>query len=67
MKGNVFITADGVGGHLEHVGQRRRAVDTNGEEPKIPGTLVRTMFRYLFWMYVGYLIGDWTLALFAIR
>jgi hypothetical protein len=42
-------------------------VDTNGEEPKIPETLVRTMLRYLFWMYVGYLIGDWTLALFAIR
>jgi hypothetical protein len=33
--------------------------------PKIPETLVRTTFRYLFW--IGYLIGDWTLALFAIR
>jgi hypothetical protein len=42
-------------------------VDTNGEEPKITETLVRTMLRYLFWMYVGYLIGDRTLALFAIR
>jgi hypothetical protein len=30
-------------------------------------TLIRTMFRYLFWMYLGYLLSDWTLALFGIH
>ena len=31
---------------------------------EVPETLVRTMFRYLFWMYLGYRLGDWLSALF---
>jgi hypothetical protein len=28
---------------------------------------VEELFRYLFWMYLGYLMSDWILSLFGIH
>jgi len=29
--------------------------------------MIKELFRYLFWMYLGVLISDWVLSLFGIH